>query len=160
MSTFDRQFEIAAPTWDRVIRLNRTVADPLLLNPNSTSPLAVIDGEYMGLDANGKLVRATAAGLGFPYLEDRGDTGVQVHRKPAVVVGPSGYVAKTVVYTDGLVAAAFGAKLELASFTAANSRLGGARMGLVAFSAGVVIGRVFKSPASLTEKMEYISLIG
>lgn len=160
MSTFDRQTEILNPTWDKISRRNYPVADPLILVPTSSSPLAIIDGEWMGLDSNGKLVRATAASTGFLAIEDRGDYGVQVHKRPAIVLGPSGYVAQTNVYDDGLVSAAFGTALKLGSFTAANSRLGGARLGLVAQGgSGIIIARVMKSPASLTGKMEFINIL-
>lgn len=159
MAAYDHKFEIIQPDWGQLIRFSCTVADPTLLNPTNSN--AFIDGEFMQLNNVGKLIRgATDTKPSFPLIDDRGDTGVQAHKKPTIILGPRGYRAKTVVYADALAGVAFGTYLETA--TVNISRLGGvARWGLQAYTSKLKHGIVLKAPAVAGNNapLEYLDLL-
>lgn len=105
MASYDRKFEIILPTLDRLSRMPLEVADLGLLNPQSTSPVPLIDGELVTVDATFKWARATDASKpSFFSIEDRGDYGVQASRKLSAITSPGmNFWADTVVFDTALV---------------------------------------------------------
>jgi hypothetical protein len=155
MALYDRKFEILNPTLDRLIRRNWEVANPALLDPSNS--LCLIDGEFMQLDSSYKLIRsADAAKPSFALIEDRGDYGVQVHKRPATVIGT--YIAQTLVYATAIAASPFGTKLEVGTVNKAS--LGGVnRAGLVLQTAGLVVGYIMKPASADGQPLEFISTL-
>lgn len=155
MALYDRKFEIVNPTLDRLIRRNFEIANPALLDPSQANSL--IDGEYMQLDSSYKLIRsADASKPSFAIIEDRGDYGVQVHKRPAVVIGT--YVAQTLVYATAIASSPFGTALEVGTVNKAS--LGGVnRAGLVARTTGLVVGYIMKPASADGQPLEYISTL-
>ncbi len=147
MASYDRQFEIKYPTLDLVYRQAITVADPLLVDPNSTSPLALIDGELVQFDTTQKWARATnVAAPSYFVIDERGDTTVQVSKRLSAVCGPSMFV-DTVVFNTALTT--LGASVGLGSVT-----LGGTRAGLVASGGNYILGYIVKVAATNGGKLQ------
>lgn len=141
MASYDRQFEIVMPTFDRVMRMPVEVSDPLLVLPTSTSPLALIDGELLQFNATGKWARATdATKPSYFCLDERGDTNVQASKRLTAVVGPSMFI-DTLVFDTALTT--LGAELGQGNVTVG----GGTRSGLVAASTNFVLGYIVKTAA-------------
>ncbi len=144
MADFDRQFEVVAPDLSMLYRKPLEVADLGLLDPNSTSPVPLIDGEFVQLNAAYKYIRATdTAQLSYATIEDRGDYGVQASRKlSALFIG--GYEADTVVFDAGLTT--LGAAVMHGDVTVGAAT----RRGLVAWTAApnIIIGYVTRTAAT------------
>jgi hypothetical protein len=158
MASFDRKFEIVYPTLDRLIRMPLEVGDLGLINPQSTVPVPLIDGELVFLNASGKYVRATdATAPAFFVLEDRGDYGVQASRKMSAVVGPTGFVANTIVFDAAI--AALGQSLMLG--TVNNAAVGSVnRAGLVPHAgANRRLGFVLRLPATNKNLLQFMSAL-
>lgn len=157
MADFDRRFEIIHPTMDRLDMQDLEAADPDILKPDSTSPVALIDGELVQVDANFKYVRGTTANFAQPSffaVEWRGDYGVQASRKLAACVA-GGFWADTIVW-DGAIT--LGERLEMATIT--NARFGGvARAGLRAFTAGAVMGYAMRLPGSNGGRLRFVQTL-
>lgn len=154
MATFDRKFEIIQPTLDRLMRKPLEVANLGLLNPQGTSPVPLIDGEIVQVDASYKWARGTdGAKPGFFCIEDRGDYGVQASRKLSAILGPT-FEADTVVF-DNVGITTLGQAVQAG---AVNNALSGsvARWGLIPVAAGIVIGYVMRLPASNGGRLRFI----
>jgi hypothetical protein len=154
MASFDRKFEIILPTLDRLMRMPLEVSDLGLINPNGTSPVPLIDGELVFVDANFKWVRATDPTLpSFFIIEDRGDYGVQASRKMSAIVGPS-FVADTIVFDTAI--ASLGQALDMG--TVNNAAVGSVnRSGLVAHAgSNKILGYVMRLPASNGNRLRFI----
>lgn len=151
MASFDRQFEVVRPSLDKLTRANLEVADTALLDPQSTSPLALIDGEFVQENGNYKLVRATSTTRpAYAVIDDRGDTGVQASRKLSILrVG--GYEANTIVFDPTLIT--LGAPVMIGSVTLG----GGARAGLIAHTGvNFVIGYITRLAASNGGRLRFL----
>lgn len=154
MASFDRQFEVVRPSLDKLTRANLEVADTRILDPQSTSPLALIDGEFMQEDGNYKMIRTIDGGgsvdrPSYATIEWRGDYGVQASRKLAILrVG--GYEADTLVFNSGLTT--LGAAVQVGSVTLG----GGARSGLVASAGGFIIGYITRVAASNGGRLRFL----
>lgn len=157
MAEFDRRFEILHPTFDRLNIQNLEVADTDLLNPGSTTPVPLIDGEFVQVDANFKYVRGVTANFAqpsFATVEWRGDQGVQASRKLAAVVGSS-YWADTIVW-DG--SPALGDALEMATLN--NARFGSVdRAGLRTATTGLVLGFAMRLPGSNGGRLRFVQTL-
>lgn len=154
MATFDRKFEIIQPTLDRLMRKPLEVANLGLLNPQGTSPVPLIDGEIVQVDASYKWARGTdGAKPGFFCIEDRGDYGVQASRKLSAILGPT-FEADTVVF-DNVGITTLGQAVQAG---AVNNALSGsvARWGLIPVAAGIVIGYVMRLPASNGGRLRFL----
>ncbi len=80
------------------------LTDPTLLQPNNANPL--VDGEWLELDANYKLIRGSSEGVSpnvFPVFTERGRYDTQAIGK-ATVLMLGMYEAETKIYSSsGLV---------------------------------------------------------
>lgn len=157
MADFDRRFEILHPTIDRLDLQDLEVADTDILSPDSISPVPLIDGELVQVDANFKYVRGLTANFAQPSfftVEWRGDFGVQASRKLAAV-NAGGFWADTIVW-DG--APTLGERLEMATIT--NARFGGvARAGLRPFTTGAVLGFAMRLPGSNGGRLRFVQTL-
>lgn len=146
----DRKFEVTYPTMDRLVRRPIKIDNTALLNPNSTSPLALCDGELVKFTATGTVTRATAATEpAFFCIDDRGDTGVQASRKLSVIQGGGGFSCKTVFFNAGLTTV--GAPVMWGSVTVESL----SRSGLIAHTgSNIVIGYVIGLSALNNSKLE------
>jgi hypothetical protein len=145
MASYDRKFEVIKPDLSMLYRDSIEVADTAILNPESTSPPALIDGEMMQINASGQLIRAAnVTQLCFAAMEDRGDYGVQASRKVSILrIG--GYVANTAVFNAGLTT--LGAPVMNGDVTVGSLT----RRGLVAWSTtpgDLIVGYVMKLAAN------------
>lgn len=125
---------------DNQLRMNTSgapPADPQLANP--LNALAFWDGEWVTLDAAGKVVRAcnvasagnaSTARLAYPLLDDIGATDVQAHPEKfkSFFVGPYGVRWKTRVWSTAVVDSGtaivntFGLPLKIASISLSTPR--------------------------------------
>jgi hypothetical protein len=150
MAAYDRQFEVIKPDLSMLYRDSIEVADQGLLNPESTSPPALIDGEFVQINAAGQLIRATSlTQLSFAYLEDRGDYGAQAARKGSILrIG--GYVANTIAFDAALTT--LGAPVMHGDLTIGALT----RRGLIAHaSTNLVIGYVTKLAAANGGRLQF-----
>lgn len=159
MASYDRKFEIILPTLDRLSRMPLEVADLGLINPQSTSPVPLIDGELVFVDSTFKWARATdAAKPSFFVIEDRGDYGVQASRKMSAITSPGvGFWADTVVFDTALTT--LGAQLMLGTV---NNTLSGSvnRSGLVAHTGtNIKLGWVTRLAAVNGNRLRFISAL-
>jgi hypothetical protein len=142
MASYDRQLEIIQPSVDRLIRLPLPVSDAGLVNPLSTSPLALIDGELLQPNTSGQWARASdAAKPSFLCFEERGFPNNTAAKKVAGIMGPSGFLFDTIVFNSGLTTQ--GAALQMGTINDATRLGANGRSGLIAYSAGVRLGYVF-----------------
>lgn len=159
MASYDRKFQILFPSLDRVVRQNLEVSDLGLINPTGTSPVPLIDGELVIMDANNKWVRATDPALpSFHVIEDRGDYGVQASRKMAVCASPGqNFQAETIVFDTAL--ATLGQALMLG--TVNNTAVGSVnRAGLVARTgSNIKLGFVLRLPSGNRNLLTFISAL-
>ena len=159
MATFDRQFEILHPTLDRLSPVNLEVADTGLLDPTSTSPVPLVDGELVQHDSNYQFVRGVTANFAQPsffMIEWRGDFGVQASRKVAAIKGGGGFEADTLIFDSAV--AALGAALEMATVTEAV--FGNvARAALRTFTSGLVLGFVTRLAATNGGRLRFIQTL-
>lgn len=146
MASYDRKFEVLFPSLDRLVRRPLTVADAGLVNPTGTSPVPLIDGEFVQINADEKYARATSTTqLAYACIEWRGAYEVQSSKKmSALAVG--GYIADTIVFDTALTV--LGAPVMIG--TVNNAAVGSVnRAGLIAHtSTNLVIGYVIKLAAS------------
>lgn len=146
MASYDRKFEVLFPSLDRLVRRPLVVANTGLVDPNGTSPVPLIDGEFVAIDTNEKYIRATdPTKLAYACIEWRGAYEVQSSKRmSALAVG--GYIADTIVFDTGLTT--LGAAVMIG--TVNNTNVGSVnRTGLVAqTSTNLVIGYVVKLAAS------------
>ena len=160
MASYDRKFEVIAPTLDRLIRLPLEVETAGLLNPQGTNPVPLIDGEFVSMGVTGKYVRSADVHIPcWPSIEDRGDYGVQASRKLSALIGPVGYIANTIVFTPN-ANLVLGATLQLD--TAVNDATTGSvnRAGLKLWDAGAAhirLGYIIKVPALNRNLIQYFS---
>lgn len=148
----DRKFSIVRPTLDRLVRMPLEVANTALLNPNSTSPLALVDGELVSIDTTGKWARATAATVpSFFCIDDRGDYGVQASRKLTAIVGGGAFIADTVIFDSTLTT--LGTALKWGTVTVESL----SRSGLVAQAgSGIILGYIMKVSAINGGKLQIV----
>ncbi len=142
MADFDRQFEVVAPDLTMLYRKPLEAADTGLLDPTGTSPVPLIDGEFVQLNASYQWIRATdTTQLSYVCIEDRGDYGVQASRKlSALFIG--GYEADTIVFDSALTT--LGAPVMHGDVT-----VGGAtRRGLIAHATDLVVGYITRTAAN------------
>jgi len=146
MASYDRKFEVVQPTLDRLIRKPLEASDVKLLDPTSTSPVALIQGELVQLDASYKWNRGSdATKPSFFTIEDRGDYGVQASRKLSAIMGGGAFECDTIVYNPAIVAVGAGVQQG----TVNNSLSGSVnRSGLVASAGGIIIGYVTRPAAT------------
>lgn len=129
----------------KVDRRDFPISDPLLLDFESTSPLALIMGEWLTLDSNYKLARAANPGVPpgpWALYMELGRSDVQgMADKKTMVLFQGGYWAETKIFTG---TPTLGQALEVANVT-----YSGTRSGLQAHAAGSnpVIGYVTKLAA-------------
>ena len=158
MASFDRKFEIILPTLDRLSRMPLEVADLGLINPQGTSPVPLIDGELVFVNSSFKWARATdAAKPSFFVIEDRGDYGVQASRKMSAVVGPTGFVANTIVFDTAI--AALGQSPMLS--TVNNAPVGSVNPASLVPPAGANrrLGFVLRLPATNKNLLQFMSAL-
>jgi hypothetical protein len=148
----DRKFEILRPSLDRLSRLPLEVANLGLINPQSTSPLALVDGELVQIDIAGKWARATdATKPSHVAIDDRGDYGIQASRKLTAVVGGGHFIANTVLFNSGLTT--IGTPVKYGSVTVESL----ARAGLVdQAGSGIILGYVMKVSAANGGKLQVL----
>lgn len=151
----DRKFNIVRPTLDRLVRMPLEVANVLLLNPNSLSPLALVDGELVQIDTAGKWARATdAAAPSFFCIDDRGDYGVQATRKLTAVIGGGSFLADTVLFDSALTTIGTAVKWGTVSIE------GVSRSCLVPQSgSGLILGYVMKPSAINGSKLQFLNTL-
>ena len=140
MATFDRKFAVVQPTLDRLVRKPLEVTDTRLLDPTNGSVVPLIDGELVQLTSDYKWNRGSDTSKpAFFTIEDRGDYGVQASRKLSAIMGGGAFECDTIVFDTALTT--LGAAVEAG---AVNNSLSGsvARWGLVAHSAGIIIGYI------------------
>lgn len=151
----DRKFEVLRPTLDRLCRAPLEVANKALLNPSSTSPLALVDGELVSLDSTGKWIRTTSATIpAFFNIEDRGDTGVQASGKLAAIVGGGSFWANTVIYDDTTLVV--GSPLMWGTVTVESLARSGV---LLRTGSNLILGYVLKLPANNGGKLQFINTL-
>lgn len=153
MSTNDRRFEVVYPTsWDRLMRPSHEVADKDLLNPNVAYPkVPLMDGEFLQLNSEYKLVRATdLAAPAFAWMEWRGDMNVQGSGVGAIIKGGT-YEADTIMYD--IASLAVGSPLMIGTVTVD----GLSHTGLVLHTASNwIVGYVQKMPASNGGRLRFL----
>jgi hypothetical protein len=146
MASYDRKFAVVQPSLDQLSRKPLEVADVQLLNPNSVSPVPLIDGELVFVDSTYKWARATdATKPSFFTIEDRGDYGVQASRKLSAIMGGGAFECDTIVYDTGLTTLGAGVGQGTVNNTLSGSVN---RSGLVAVSTNVLIGYITRLPAN------------
>ncbi len=131
-----------------VLPLNRRdmyMADPTLLNPNNANPL--IDGEWVEIDTNYKLVRGTgnSASPAFQVFTERGRYDTQAIGK-ADILFIGGYEAETTVCD--LTGLAVGNQLVVADVTVSGLTKRGLKKLPAASGTYNVVGRVTRLPGS------------
>ena len=142
---YEDYFKLKTPLAE-ITRMDFPISDPLLLDFESTSPLALIIGEFLTLDSNYKLARAANPGVPpgpWALFMEKGRSDTQaLGDKKTMVLFKGGYWAETKVFTG---TPTLGAKLEVADLTFA----GGTRSGLQTHAGGAnpVIGYVTKLAA-------------
>lgn len=148
----DRKFEILRPTLDKISRLPLEVANLGLISPNSTSPLALVDGELVQIDTAGKWARASdATKPSHVVIDERGDYGVQASRKLTAVVGGGHFIANTVIFNSGLTT--IGTPVKYGSVTIETL----ARAGLVdQAGSGIILGYVMKVATANGGKLQVL----
>ncbi len=153
MSTNDKKFEIVSPTdWSRLNRPPFEVADKDLLNPRVASPkVPLMDGEFLQLNSEYKLVRATdLVAPAYALIEWSGAYETQASGKVAVLMGNT-YMADTIVFdATSLV---LHSPLQHGDVT-----VGGlTRRGLVLRTAtNLILGYVTKLPASNGGRLRFL----
>ena len=153
MASYDRQLEIIQPSIDRLSRLALPVSAPGLVDPLSTSPLALIDGELMQVNSSGQWARASnVAAPSFLCFEDRGFPSNTAAKKVAGIMGPSGSLLDTLVVDTAVVPV--GAALAMGTINAATRLGANGRTGFIAYASGVRLGYVFKPAASNGQKLQ------
>lgn len=150
-------------------RRDYRLADATLANPHNA--IALVDGEYMVLDNNYKLVRATdittpgnrATQHSYPLFAERGRTDVRAQadvKMPIVFMGD--FESDTRIF-DAAAALGSGAAITFAGqpLKVATITLGGRNYtGLVGHGGSAdtdpIVGRVTRLPASNGGKLRYV----
>lgn len=156
MASYDRQFEVIMPSLDRLVRKPLEVADAGLLDPTGTSPVPLIDGELVQVNASYQWARGTTTTSPSHFtIEDRGDYGVQASKKLSAILA-GGFEADTVVFDTAVTT--LGAALMAGNVS--NALSGSVtRRGLVAHtSTNVVIGYVMRPHASNNNKLRFLQV--
>jgi len=123
------------------------LADNSLINPNNANPL--MDGEFLALDADYKLVRGSTQGLGYALFMEKGRYDVQAIKKTMVLFS-GGYEANTRVYKPAGLA--LGAALMIDAAVTVDSLT---KSGLALHTGGIVIGYVTRLPASNGNRLRF-----
>ena len=153
----DRKFNVVRPSLDRLVRESIEVATANLglLNPNSTSPVALVDGELIQYDSTGKAVRATdAAKPSWFCIDDRGDPGVQASRKLTAIVGGGAFQADTVIYDS--TSLVVGSKLMYGNCTIESLTRAGV---VLQTGSNIVVGYVLRLAAANGNKLRFVSAL-
>lgn len=150
--SLDRKFDVLRPDLTRLVRASVEIDNTSLVNPTSTSPLALTDGELVQFSTTGKYKRATDAAVpSFFWIEDRGDFGVQASRKGSAIMGGGSFLADTVLFNSGLTS--IGTKLMYGDVTLESY----ARACLIAQTgSNVVIGYTIKPAAINGGKLQFL----
>ncbi len=157
MASYDRKFEVIAPTLDKLTRLPLEVETLGLLNPQGTNPVPLIDGELVALGATGKYIRATnASAPAFFSIEDRGDYGVQASRKLSALIGPPGYIANTIVFDPANLVLGSPLMAGTVNTVATGSVV---RRGLILDTGSLRLGYVIKVPGINRNLLQFISVM-
>ena len=121
------------------LRRDFVVADRTLIDPTNANPL--MDGEFMNIDANYKIIRGINQSVGYALFAERGRYDVQtIGKSPILFMG--GYEANTRVFTPGGIT--HGCALEISAAVS----LDGTKSGLKVWAAGPIIGYVTRLPAN------------
>lgn len=123
------------------LRRDFPVADTDLVKPSNANPL--MDGEFMNLDANYKLVRAATAEHGWALFMEKGRFDVQALGKTMILFAGS-YEADTRVFTTAGITTT-GQALQISDAVTVDSLT---KTGLKIWASGVEMGRVTRLPAN------------
>lgn len=121
-------------------RRNFEVAIRALLSPSNSNP--IIDGEFMNLDNDYKLVRAASNSFGYMVWDEKGRYDVQALGKITVIHGGGGYEADTRVFASAGLS--LGCALGLSNNVPVDTIV---KSGLAVYASGPVIGYVTRMPA-------------
>lgn len=132
-------------------------ADPQVLNPNSVSPVPLVDGEFMELTATDyKMIRGAAdpaVGPSYAFWAEQGRYETQAIQRGPFLYGGF-YEADTLIMdATGLVV---GDGLEVGDVTVATL----ARRGLQEFTSGFIIGHVTRLPANNNGFLRFVRTNG
>lgn len=134
-----------------LLRRDFPVASKTNVDPTQANPY--LDGEFYFVDASYKLVRATAASVGWVGYSERGRMDVQASGKMTVVIGPT-YEADTLIMTASGIT--LGGALKIGSVTyQGQSRIGLVNQG----GSGVIIGYCTRTPAANGNKLRFIQTL-
>lgn len=126
------------------------LATPAILKPTNANPL--LDGEFLELDDTYKMARGAGAPAtvpSFAYFAERGRYETQTIQKgPFLYMG--GYEADTLIMDGGGLAVGDALEVNTVVISALNKR------GLVAFTAGHIIGYVTRLPGSNNNYLRFI----
>lgn len=129
-------------------RRNYEVAIRALLSPSNSNP--IIDGEFMNLDNNYKLVRGAANSFGYMVWDEKGRYDVQALGKITVIHGGGGYEADTRVFVAaGLT---LGGPLGITNNCPVDTIQ---KSGLYNWASGPVIGYVTRMPAMNGNRLRF-----
>ncbi len=153
MLTVDRKFEILRPSLDRLEREALVVSNNLLVDPTSTSPLAIVDGEFLQRDSNNKWTRTVDSEKpSFACIDERGDYGPQGMKRLTCIVAGGSYLADTVLYTA--TSLVVGSKLMAGNITDPD---GNTRSGLLLHTgANLIVGYVTRLQANNNGKLQFM----
>jgi hypothetical protein len=158
MSAFDRQFEIVKPDLTYLIRHALPVADTGLITYDSTSPLALCDGELVQINTSNQYIRATdVAAPSFFVWDTRGTPEVKASGKLSAVIGGSSFVARTFFFDAAL--SSIGAGVGLGP-SLASANWTGNRAGLAAVSTNYRLGTVLRVASVGTRNRLEVLLTG
>lgn len=153
MPNYSSKFEVVRPSLDQLIRAALPVTDPGLLDPQGTSPIPLLPGEFVEDAAGGKYDRAsTITTLSYALIEDQGDYGVQASKKLSALRGGT-YEADTYIFNAGLTT--LGAAVEIGTVAVDGIN----HTGLVANTTGLVIGYVTKVAADNGGRLRFLQTL-
>jgi hypothetical protein len=158
MASYDRQFEIVTPSWEKLTRRSLDVADPRILNPVETAVVPIIDGELVQRDATDKFIRgANEDAPSYFVIDERGDYGVQGSRKLSVLY-MGAFEADSIVFAPAGLALHTAVKLGTVNNAASGSVN---RAGLVAHGGtGLVLGYVTRLPTINGGRLRFHKTLG
>jgi hypothetical protein len=129
------------------------LADPLVLDPTSVTPVPLVEGEFLQLDAAYKMERdATTPAVvpSYAFFAEQGRYETQAIQKgPFLYMGD--YEADTLIF-DGTGITTVGQLVEVRTITVASL----SRRGLMVASSGYVIGHVTRLPANNNGYLRFI----
>lgn len=128
--------------------------DPTLAKASTTD--ALLEGEFLFLNASYKLIRATADGLGFALFMEKGRYDVQaVSGSRTTVLAGGTYEADTLIFTaSGL---SLGGSVGISATVDIGDSVN--RAGLKNYSSGAVIGFVTRLPATNGNKLRFFQTL-